>query len=157
MESAFRLLPISRFSFQIRAHLVNTYGCGERPSSARATTSSECPSPYTAAVSIQLMPASRAAWIAAIDSASSCGPHENAQPFPPIAQAPIPRRVISISLLPSRFLSIDPPISSYLLYQDRRIPETFRTHTLLALRPVKDPLVAPLIAVAAGILLSHLV
>ena len=43
------------------------------------------------------------------------------------------------------------------MYQDRWIPEIFGTHALLTLRPVKDPLVAPLIAVAAGILLSHLV
>ena len=44
-ESRLSDLPICRFSSQIRAHLVKTYGRGDTPSSARATTSSECPRP----------------------------------------------------------------------------------------------------------------
>src|SRR5438309_4022772 len=47
------------------------------------------------------MPRSSAAWIAAIDSASSCGPHPNSHFPPPIAQAPIPIGVILKSLCPS--------------------------------------------------------
>src|SRR6266536_5106880 len=69
--------------------------------SARPTTSSECPSPYTAAVSIQLTPDSTAWRIAAIDSASSWSPQAWAQSPPPMAQAPNPTRVSSMSVQPS--------------------------------------------------------
>src|SRR4051812_20321790 len=41
------------------------------------------------------MPSPTACWIAAMDSASSCGPQPPCQPPPPIAQAPRPTRVIS--------------------------------------------------------------
>src|SRR5688572_3775209 len=60
--------------------------------SALPTTSSECPSPYAGAVSIQFTPRSRARRIVAIDSLSSCGPHPNCH-SPPIAQAPRPMGV----------------------------------------------------------------
>src|SRR3954471_1531396 len=53
------------------------------------------------------MPFSKAWRMAAIDSLSSCGPHENAHPAPPMAQAPTPMGVISRSLLPSLFLVIE--------------------------------------------------
>src|SRR6184192_1180585 len=89
-------------SSHTRPHLVNTSGrslAGRSPSS-RPTISSEWPSPYTAAVSIQLIPSSRARRIAASESASSCGPHPNAQPPPPIAHAPKPTVVMSIPLEP---------------------------------------------------------
>src|SRR5438094_4188597 len=89
-------------SSQTRPHFVKINGRfegGSSPSS-RPTTSSECPSPYTAAVSIQLIPSSRARRIAASESASSCGPHPNAQPPPPIAHAPKPTVVMSIPLEP---------------------------------------------------------
>ena len=49
-----------RWSCQTMPHLVNTRGRSETPLRARATTSSEWPRPYTAAVSIQPMPSSRA-------------------------------------------------------------------------------------------------
>src|SRR5437764_2960711 len=39
--------------------------------------------------------------MAAIDSSSSCRPHPNSQPPPPIAHAPKPTRVICRSLAPS--------------------------------------------------------
>src|SRR5579875_2469244 len=38
--------------------------------------------------------------MAAMDSSSSCGPQEKAQPPPPAAQAPNPTRVMSIPVLP---------------------------------------------------------
>src|SRR5438445_1860929 len=69
--------------------------------SARATISSEWPSPYTAAVSIQLMPRSTAWRIAAIESASSWLPQAKVQPPPPIAHAPKPTRVIRMPVVPS--------------------------------------------------------
>jgi hypothetical protein len=59
-----------------------------------------------AAVSIQFTPWSSAAWIAATDSASSCGPQPNFHPPPPMAHAPMPMGVNSISLFPRRFLVI---------------------------------------------------
>ncbi len=85
-------------------HLVNTSGRSSRgrSRSSRPTTSSECPSPYTAAVSIQLMPRSSAWRIAASEAASSCGPQPYFQPPPPMAHAPNPTGVISSSLDPSR-------------------------------------------------------
>src|SRR5689334_2668447 len=52
------------------------------------------------------MPRSRAAWMAAMESTSSCGPQANAQPLPPMAHAPMPIGVIFRSLLPSRFSCI---------------------------------------------------
>src|SRR5256884_199009 len=84
-------------------HFVKTSGrsAGGRPRSRRPTTSSECPRPYTAAVSIQLMPSSSACRMAARDAVSSCGPQPNDQPPPPIAQAPKPTVVISSPLVPS--------------------------------------------------------
>ncbi len=87
-------------------HLVNTKGRSfpGRSRSARATTSSECPNPYTAAVSIQLMPRSTACRIAATESPSSCVPQPKAYPAPPIAHAPKPTRVISIPVVPSGFV-----------------------------------------------------
>src|SRR3989449_1946507 len=75
--------------------------CSSDLRSSRPTTSSECPSPYTAAVSIQLMPSSSACRMAARDAVSSCGPQPNDQPPPPIAQAPKPTVVISSPLVPS--------------------------------------------------------
>src|SRR5580704_10047004 len=53
-----------------------------------------------AAVSIQLISRSRARWIAAMDSMSSCGPQANSQFPPPIAQAPNPMGVNRRSELP---------------------------------------------------------
>src|ERR1700716_1000860 len=53
-----------------------------------------------AAVSIQSPPRSTAWRMAAIELASSCGPQPNAQPPPPIAQAPKPTVVISRPLEP---------------------------------------------------------
>src|ERR1035441_3144499 len=49
--------------------------------------------------------------MAAIDCSSSCGPHANAHPPPPIAHAPTPIGVNSISLLPSRFFCISSTIT----------------------------------------------
>src|ERR1039457_5376807 len=49
--------------------------------------------------------------MAAIDCPSSCGPHANAHPPPPIAHAPTPIGVKSISLLPSRFFCISSTIT----------------------------------------------
>src|SRR5207245_219040 len=91
-------------SLHTSPHFVKTSGrwAGGRPRSRRPTTSSECPRPYTAAVSIQLMPSSSACRMAARDAVSSCGPQPNDQPPPPIAQAPKPTVVISSPLAPSR-------------------------------------------------------
>ena len=82
---------------------MKTYGRSASgiPDSAAATTSSEWPSPYTAAVSIQLTPDSTACLIAATDSVSSWLPQANAQPPPPMAQAPKPTRVSIMSVRPS--------------------------------------------------------
>src|SRR2546425_15080 len=90
-------------SSHTRPHLVNTSGRSPAGSfrSRRPTTSSEWPRPYTAAVSIQLIPSSRARRIAASESASSCGPQPYAQPPPPIAHAPKPTVVMSDPLEPS--------------------------------------------------------
>src|SRR3989454_574742 len=90
-------------SLHTSPHFVNTSGrsAGDRSRSRRPTTSSECPSPYTAAVSIQVMPSSSACRMAARDAVSSCGPQPNDQPPPPIAQAPRPTVVISSPLVPS--------------------------------------------------------
>jgi hypothetical protein len=52
-------------------------------------------------VSIQLTPDSTAARMAPMDSASSWLPQANAQPPPPMAQAPNPTRVSSMSVQPS--------------------------------------------------------
>src|ERR1039458_7054793 len=49
--------------------------------------------------------------MAAIDCSSSRGPHANAHPPPPIAHAPTPIGVNSISLLPSRFFCISSTIT----------------------------------------------
>jgi len=104
-------------SSHTRPHLVNTSGRSPPGSSRsrRPTTSSEWPRPYTAAVSIQLIPSSSARRIAASESASSCGPQPNAQPPPPIAQAPKPTVVMSSPLVPSgrvgKFIQRTPPQS----------------------------------------------
>src|SRR3989442_2067947 len=84
-------------------HLVNTSGRPRDGSSCsrRPTSSSEWPRPYTAAVSIQLIPSSSARCIAASERVSSCGPKPNAQSPPPIAHAPKPTVVISSPLEPS--------------------------------------------------------
>src|SRR3989440_12404080 len=84
-------------------HLVNTSGRSREGSSRRTrpTSPSEWPRPYTAALSIQLIPSSSARCIAASESASSWGPQPNAQPPPPIAHAPKPTVVISSPLEPS--------------------------------------------------------
>ena len=87
---SFSITPSGRPS-QRRPHFVKTstssptrYGASARP-----TTSSECPSPYTAAVSTQLTPSSTARRIAAIESSSSTSPQPKRH-GPPIAQAPKP-------------------------------------------------------------------
>src|SRR5437773_4733481 len=84
-------------------HFVKTYGRsrGGISRSARATTSSEWPSPYTAAVSIQLRPLATACRMAATDSVSSWLLQPKAHPAPPMAQAPKPTRVISMPVVPS--------------------------------------------------------
>src|SRR6185436_7942366 len=103
-DSGRRLCDSVRVASHTRLHFVNTYGRRDAGSSrsARATTSSECPRPYAAAVSTQLMPRSTARWIAFTESASSCGPQPNIQSPPPMAQAPKPTSVICRSELPSR-------------------------------------------------------
>src|SRR3989442_6577890 len=90
-------------SSQTRPALVKTYGRSSAgmSRSARATISSEWPSPYTAAVSIQLMPRSTAWRIAAIESASSWFPQAKVHPPPPIAHAPKPTRVIRMPVVPT--------------------------------------------------------
>src|SRR5438067_13566295 len=52
------------------------------------------------------MPRSRALWIAAMESLSSCGPQAKAQSPPPMAHAPKPMGERWSSELPSCFLSI---------------------------------------------------
>src|SRR5438874_1240891 len=44
--------------------------------------------------------------MAAMESSSSCGPHANAQPAPPMAHAPTPMGVMFKSLLPSCLVCI---------------------------------------------------
>ena len=96
---------MSRCSFQTMLHLVKTYGRLFIPWRARATISSEWPSPYAAAVSIQLMPVSSASRMAAIESRSSWAPQANSQPPPPIAHAPKPIGVIVYSPMASGLLT----------------------------------------------------
>src|SRR5579872_1138782 len=100
-DAAFKRNPTSRLSSHTIPHLVKTYGRFCTPSSALATTSSEWPRPYTAAVSTQFAPRSSASRIAAIESASSCPPQANSHPPPPIAHAPNPIGVIYKSEFPS--------------------------------------------------------
>src|SRR5713226_6670798 len=90
-------------SSQTSPHFVKINGRLDSGSSrsSRPTISSECPSPYTAAVSIQLTPSSIACRIVASDSASSCGPQPNDQPPPPTAHEPNPTLVMSSPLVPS--------------------------------------------------------
>src|SRR5687768_7405217 len=76
-----------------------------RPRIALPTTSSETPKPYTGAVSMKLMPWSNAAWIARIESASSCPPHFQ----PPIAHAPRPTTEALKPDLPSGRLRMEVP------------------------------------------------
>ena len=92
---------------------MKTYGRRETPSSARATTSSEWPSPYTAAVSIQFTPHSSARRIAAMEAASSCGPQANSHWPPPAAQLPKPRTVMSRSELPRRRVFMRAPARKF--------------------------------------------
>ena len=82
---------------------MKTYGrsASENGSRAVATTSSERPSPYAAAVSTQLTPASTAWRMAATESESSWLPHPKLHSPPPMAQAPKPTLVISMPVLPS--------------------------------------------------------
>src|SRR3954451_9396658 len=47
-----------------------------------------------------------AARIAALESLSSWSPQPNFQPLPPMAHAPTPSAVISMSLFPNRFVSL---------------------------------------------------
>src|SRR5919198_631914 len=70
-----------------------------RPWMARATSSSEVPSPYTSAVSIHVIPASRPARMASITRSSDwLGPHMS----PPASHAPNPITEISGPKDPSR-------------------------------------------------------
>src|ERR1700682_5517440 len=92
------MVPLSSQTIE---HFVKMYGRSARPLTARPTISSEWPSPYTAWVSIQLMPRSSARLIAAIDSRSSCEPQPNCQPPPPTAQLPKPRGVMNKSVFPN--------------------------------------------------------
>src|SRR5579884_4142171 len=114
-------------SSHTRPPLVNTSGRSPagRVRSSRPTSSSECPRPYTAAVSIQLIPSSSARRIAASELASSCGPQPNDQPPPPKAQAPKPTVVISSPLVPSgRVGSVmpGPPLSRNQQHLARGLP-----------------------------------
>src|SRR5688572_11199897 len=130
MLSALSRLPICPDLSQTRPHLVKTYGLFITPSSALATTSSEWPSPYTAAVSIQLMPRSSPSRIVAMLSVSSWAPQANAQPPPPMAHAPKPIGVICRSELPSRRVCI---LTSYHVpYATHRIDQRGRPHAPIA-------------------------
>ena len=74
---------------------------------ARATSSSDVPDPYTSAVSIQFIPASRPARMASITRSSErLGPHMS----PPASQAPNPTTVISGPSFPSLLVCISPPV-----------------------------------------------
>jgi hypothetical protein len=53
------------------------------------------------AVSTQLIPSSKPRRSVAIDSSSSWAPHACHQPAPPMAQAPMPTRVMRIPVRPS--------------------------------------------------------
>src|SRR5690242_14558069 len=62
--------------------------------------------------------------MAAMDSSSSCGPQANAQPPPPMAQAPMPMGVMSRSLLPSRFFCISSTIANAsVLFEEVEVAE----------------------------------
>src|SRR5438874_11523983 len=101
MDFAFKLLWTFPCLSQRSPHFVKTYGRGpDQVLSAEATTSSECPIPYTAAVSIQLTPSSSARCIAAIDDSSSCSHQPTSQLEPPVAHAPKPVLVIDKSESP---------------------------------------------------------
>jgi hypothetical protein len=64
-----RELPLMLGSLPIEPWtLVATTTSSRRPARAVPTISSDSPAEYTSAVSMKLMPASRAAWITAIDS-----------------------------------------------------------------------------------------
>ena len=104
---SFSITPSGR-SYQLRPHLLKT-NTSSRSATALPTTSSECPKPYTAAVSIQLTPRSSAWWIACTDSSSSTSPQPNG-PGPPMAHAPTPTRVISGPSLPSFLILIGAPL-----------------------------------------------
>ncbi|GAA3225731.1 hypothetical protein GCM10020256_35570 [Streptomyces thermocoprophilus] len=82
--------------------MVNRYGrsASGRPATALPTSSSEWPSPYAGAVSIQLTPEVTACRIAAIDSASSVVPQPNRQPAPDTAHEPKPTRLMCIPVVP---------------------------------------------------------
>src|SRR5215216_4945641 len=94
--------------YQGRPHLVNTSTSPPCSRSTCPTTSSECPRPYTAAVSTQFTPDSKALWSAAIDSSSSWGPQPS-RPGPPIAQAPTATTETSGPSLPSLRNCMPPP------------------------------------------------
>src|SRR5438477_10832749 len=104
MDFAFKLLWTFPCLSQRSPHFVKTYGRGpDQVLSAEATTPSECPIPYTAAVSIQLTPSSSARCIAAIDVLSSWSPQPTSQPEPPMAHAPKPMRLADKRELPGRY------------------------------------------------------
>src|SRR4029077_11759462 len=105
MDFACKLLWTYPCLSQRSPHFVKTYGRGPgQVLSAEATTSSEWPVPYTAAVSIQFTPRSRARCMAAINALSAWAPQQNSQPEPPMAQAPKPMGVMNKSELPRRFV-----------------------------------------------------
>src|SRR2546430_8100713 len=74
---------------------------GRMPSSAAPSTSSECPCPYTSAVSKKLHPRSWARRTARCDSASSVAPYELPKRLPPMAHAPKPTRLTARPVRPS--------------------------------------------------------
>ena len=102
----FRLFRIWRFSFQMRSHLVNTYGRFERPfESARhhffrmaEAVNRGGIDPVDAA--IQRGVDGRDRFVVVL------GPQANAHPPPPMAQAPTPIGVICMSLFPSCLVCI---------------------------------------------------
>src|SRR5438874_9056557 len=95
MDFAFKLLWTFPCLSQRSPHFVKTYGRGpDQVLSAEATTSSECPIPYTAGVSIQLTPSSSAGGIAALEVLSSWWPQPNSQPERRLAHARKPLGVM---------------------------------------------------------------
>src|SRR6266568_3149362 len=71
------------------------------PASASPSSASECPCPYTSAVSKKLHPSSYARRTARCDSASSVGPYEFPNRLPPIAQPPKPTGLTDRPVRPS--------------------------------------------------------
>src|SRR5262245_42806132 len=79
--------------------------------------------------------------MAAIDSSSSCGPQAKAQPLPPIAHAPMPMGVSSMSLLPRRFFCISSTIT--------KLPESAKRAVVIGSGP--NGLSAAILLARAGI------